>query len=76
MNLHLFPKFNSNYYYGRENQNNLACQLNQALIENFAEDIDFMSSVHFIAHFTNTFSPENQKIQHVNQIYCSLIILT
>ncbi len=43
----LFPKFNCNYYYGRENQNNSACQSNQAFIENFAEDIDFMSSVHF-----------------------------
>ncbi len=43
----LSPKFNSNYNYGRENQNNSACQSNQALIENFAEDIDFMSSVHF-----------------------------
>ncbi len=41
------PKFNSNYYYGRENQNNSACQSNQELIENFVEDIDFMSSVHF-----------------------------
>ncbi len=40
-------KFISNYYYGRENQNNSACQSNQALIENFAEDIDFMSSVRF-----------------------------
>ncbi len=43
----LSPKFNSNYYYGRENQNNSACQSNQALIANFTEDIDFMSSVHF-----------------------------
>ncbi len=42
-----YPKFNSNYYYGRENQNNSACQSSQALIENFAENIDFMSSVHF-----------------------------
>ncbi len=40
-------KFNYNYFYGRENQNNLACQSNQTLIENFAEDTDIMSSVHF-----------------------------
>ncbi len=43
----LSPKFNSNYYYGRENQNNSARQSNQALIENFVEDIDFMLSVHY-----------------------------
>ncbi len=40
----LSAKFYSNYYGGRENQDNSACQ---ALIENFVEDIDFMSSVHF-----------------------------
>ncbi len=43
----LSPKFNFNYHYGRESQSNSACQSNQALIENFAEDIDFMSLVYF-----------------------------
>ncbi len=43
----LIPKFHSNYYYGRENQNKSACQSKQALIENFAADIDIMSSLHF-----------------------------
>ncbi len=43
----LSPKFISNYYYGRENQNNSACQSNQAVIENCAEDMNFMSSVQF-----------------------------
>ncbi len=40
----LSAKFYSNYYCGRENQDNSACQ---ALIENFVENIDYMSSVHF-----------------------------
>ncbi len=43
----LLPKLNFNYHYGRENQNNSACQSNHALSEKFAEDIDFMLSVHF-----------------------------
>ncbi len=43
----LSPKFNFNYHYGRESQNNSAYQSNQALIENFAEDIDFTLSVYF-----------------------------
>ncbi len=68
----LSAKFNPNYYYGRENQNNSACQSNQALIEYFAEDIDFMSSVHFkrisLLHF------DRRTKKHVNQINRSLII--
>ncbi len=43
----LSQKLNFNYHYGRESQNNSAGQSNQALIDNFADDIDFMSSVHF-----------------------------
>ncbi len=43
----LSPKFNFSYYYGRENQHNLACQLNKAFIANFAENIDFISSIRF-----------------------------
>ncbi len=31
-----------------QNQNNSACQSNQAITENFAEDINFMLSVHFL----------------------------
>ncbi len=47
---------------------------------NFAEDIDFILIFYyvissFLAHFTNTFWAENQKIQHVNQTNRSLIIL-
>ncbi len=65
---------NSNYYYGSEIQKNSACQSKQALIENFAVDIDVLSSVYFLRIFTNIFWPEDQKIQHVNQIYRSLMI--
>ncbi len=43
----LSPKFNSNYYYGRENQNNSALSIKSSINLNFAEDINFMSSVHF-----------------------------
>ncbi len=47
---HWFLEFLSNlthYYYGRGNQKNSACQSHQALIENFAAGVDFVSSVHF-----------------------------
>ncbi len=61
----LSPKVNSHYCYGRENQNNSACQSNQALIEKFGEDIDFMSSDHFyrisLMHFDrSTKNPTRQ----------------
>ncbi len=43
----LFPKFNSNYYYGGGTKKISVCHSNQILIENVAADIDFLSSVHF-----------------------------
>ncbi len=51
----LVPKFNSNYYYGKENQKNSTCHSNQVLIENVAADIDFYVISSFLPHLTNNF---------------------